>query len=401
MKVLFVLPDLYEAPKGGPELTRREIVSYMASRHDCDAAVINRREGGGTARFLGSVGVDLYDKLLYDGSYRRLFVDLLSVVHLGRPLSCPRDNKLGRFIQGVLDSVDKETYDVIHLDNPALAPLAPLLSPSSLAYFLMDAPSLRHQALARESKNPVSRAYQLGISMVGRYVERLAAENADFVGFASFEESAELESRFQKGNIGATGIPVPEKFFTLGSETNDSQNTQILILGDMTVFYIREAVLRFMAKVWPQIDRIHDGVDLMILGRGADNVLAERLPRSGNVRWKSWVEDYAETVRGADIVIVPDLAGSGVKNRVLQAMALGKPVVGSQDAWRGIPYENGVPGMMASSHEEYVEKLSLLLADEDRRTKLGEAGRRVAREKFSPEAIGEEWEKIYHHISGT
>lgn len=60
------------------------------------------------------------------------------------------------------------------------------------------------------------------------------------------------------------------------------------------------------------------------------------VPIANQVEISSWVEDFNALIDRASVVVLPDLAGTGIKTRALQSMARGKPIVGTYVAFEDL-----------------------------------------------------------------
>jgi len=90
------------------------------------------------------------------------------------------------------------------------------------------------------------------------------------------------------------------------------------------------------------------------------------------------VPDVAAALRRASIFVAPMWSGSGVKNKVLEAMAAGLPVIASPLAVQGISVGEGV--VVGGSADELADLVVGLLRDPERRRRLGQANRDRAAE---------------------
>ena len=117
-------------------------------------------------------------------------------------------------------------------------------------------------------------------------------------------------------------------------------------------------------------------------------------------QWKA--ETEAEDLSDLDIGIMslPDNEWTkgkcGMKG--LQYMALGIPTIMSPVGVNTEIIQDGVNGFLASSGEEWVEKLTLLIENPDLRKKLGDAGRKTVEEKYSVEANKHKWLEAFQSV---
>jgi glycosyltransferase involved in cell wall biosynthesis len=81
--------------------------------------------------------------------------------------------------------------------------------------------------------------------------------------------------------------------------------------------------------------------------------------------------------------------------KLIQYGALGIPSVTSPVGVNTDIIQDGVNGYLASTDEEWVEKLSLLIKNEDLRKQLGKAGRKTVEDQYSVEANKEKWISLF------
>jgi glycosyltransferase involved in cell wall biosynthesis len=87
------------------------------------------------------------------------------------------------------------------------------------------------------------------------------------------------------------------------------------------------------------------------------------------------VPDVRPHLGAAAVAVIPLRIARGVQNKVLEALAMGKPVVASPEALAGLLAKPGLHLLQASSPAEWVEAIGGLLDDPSLRRKLGAAGR--------------------------
>jgi glycosyltransferase involved in cell wall biosynthesis len=145
-----------------------------------------------------------------------------------------------------------------------------------------------------------------------------------------------------------------------------------------------EAVLRFTTRVWPRLRAGRPGRRLLIVGRDAVEAV-RRLRHHPQVEVHADVPDIRPFLARACVAVVPTRLGGGVKNKVLEACALARPVVASPRALAGLGARRGVEVLCAGSDRDWVRKLTRLLEDPTAARTVGENGRRwVEREHHWP-----------------
>ena len=107
------------------------------------------------------------------------------------------------------------------------------------------------------------------------------------------------------------------------------------------------------------------------------------------IRFLGYVPDIYEEVRRHQVFFAPIVSGSGIKTKVLEAMACGLPVIALPDGVSGISVEHMRHCLVAGGPEEFVQYYSLLVNDPAFAERLGRAGRELVMRSYSIEAATE------------
>jgi len=135
-----------------------------------------------------------------------------------------------------------------------------------------------------------------------------------------------------------------------------------------------DAVTWFTAEVWPLVRQRLPGLTLALVGRKPDRVV-ERLAALPGIRVFGTVPDVRPYVAAADFVIAPLRIARGIQNKVLEAMAMGKPVICSPAALEGLTAEPGRHLLVANQPTDWQTAIANLLAEKDFVMSLGLSAR--------------------------
>ncbi len=139
-----------------------------------------------------------------------------------------------------------------------------------------------------------------------------------------------------------------------------------------------EGMLRFTRRVWPHVQADGAGRRLQIVGR--DPVTEVRaLSRLPGVEVHANVPDVRPYLSRAAVVVVPTRLGGGVKNKVLEACAMGRPVVASSRALAGLSARRGRDVVCADTTAAWAQKVGHLLAQPTAAAAIGASGRQWVR----------------------
>ena len=206
--------------------------------------------------------------------------------------------------------------------------------------------------------------------------ERVAAGRADLCLFVSEAEAALFRGRTGLANIQAlsNGIDVdhfdPVADFPRLSRDQRGDGPLILFTGQMDYAPNIDAVRWFAGEVLPSIP----GARFAIAGR--DPTPAVRALAGERVTVAGSVPDMRAWLAAADLVVAPLRLARGIQNKVLEAMAMARPVIASPAAFEGIEALPGRDLIVAADAAAMAESSRDLLAAPGRAAAIGAAARR-------------------------
>lgn len=159
----------------------------------------------------------------------------------------------------------------------------------------------------------------------------------------------------------------------------------LVFTGQMSYRPNIEAVTAFADEVLPLVRRRCPDAQFAIVGREpvhAVNALADR----PGIIVTGEVPDVRPWLAAATVVVAPLAIARGVQNKVLEAMAMARPVVVSPGAFHGIEAEPGRDLIVAAEPAEQAEAILALIADPKRAAAMGRAARRRMVEGYSWDA---------------
>lgn len=150
------------------------------------------------------------------------------------------------------------------------------------------------------------------------------------------------------------------------------------------VHFIAEKVLPLILKKYPEIKFLISGANPVNSVMGLANK---------NIKVSGWMDDIREAYLSSKIFIAPMQIGTGLQNKLLEAMAMGIPCVTTElanNALGAIPEEHILIG---NSPEEIALQIDRLLTDSDLAVKITTNGRRFVTEKYNWKSATESLEK--------
>ncbi len=159
---------------------------------------------------------------------------------------------------------------------------------------------------------------------------------------------------------------------------------------------------RFLAhEIFPQVQKRYPATRLLLVGsRPVPDVLS--LAKPDEIIVTGAVPSMADYLHQARVCVIPMRTGFGIKNKTLEAMAAGTPVVSSDRGLEGLEVSTGnapedVLALRANTSAEYVTAISTLFDRPDRRQTLSRSARAYIERDFTWEQAGLHYERA---ISG-
>jgi len=170
---------------------------------------------------------------------------------------------------------------------------------------------------------------------------------------------------------------------------NSPEKGRILFIGLMAYPPNTEAAQLICNSIAPQ----NPDLDFLIIGKNPPKVVYPE-----NVRFLGYVDDVIPVMAGADICLAPIRSGSGTRIKILEYMAMGKPVISTSKGAEGIECTNGLNIIIEDSIEKYPEIIRELLDNEKKRAALGREARKLISGKYDWELYRDSLKKIYLNI---
>jgi glycosyltransferase involved in cell wall biosynthesis len=168
----------------------------------------------------------------------------------------------------------------------------------------------------------------------------------------------------------------------------------IVFTGSMDWLPNEDAALHFLDEMWPVVQRRLPGRQFVVAGRNPGPRLRRRAER-GQIVITGTVDDIRPFLREALALVVPMRAGGGTRLKILEAFAASSPVVSSSIGIEGIEARPNIEYLAAESAAEFADRLYQLASNPRLRAELTVAASRLARERYSWDAIASDLAREY------
>lgn len=153
-----------------------------------------------------------------------------------------------------------------------------------------------------------------------------------------------------------------------------------------------------MTEIFPRIKTRVPEAKLYVVGKGVPPEMRERAEKMPSVVITGAVEDVRPYISRSSIVLQYLESGGGIALKVLEAMAMRKPVLSNRLGCEGIDVEAGRDCLLADGVENFADAAVQMLNDSDLRRRLADEGYKRIQEAYAWQRLTGQFEKCYGEV---
>lgn len=368
MKILYVCHRFPFPPKRGGKIRPFNMIRHLSQQHEVTVCSLARskeeaEEGRGIAPHCAHFEMAVVS-------------NPVQTLRMVARLPTPEPSSMGFFYSPELAAkiehlLAREQFDLIFVHCSSVAQYVAKVKgiPKILDFGDMD--SQKWLEYVHYKPFPLSVGYWLEGRKLVREEKRLARA-FDLCTATTRAEWETLES--YRTGVSTDWFPngVDADFFRPDGEDYDP-NT-ISFIGRMDYYPNQEAMFRFCEQVWPLLRSQRPDMKLLIVG--ADPIPAiQKLGELPGVTVTGSVPDVRPYILRSAAMVAPLNIARGTQNKILEAMAMGVPVVSSRIAAGGVDAVSEEHFLVADTAQEYAQAIDSIVSSRTERQRLADAGR--------------------------
>jgi glycosyltransferase involved in cell wall biosynthesis len=295
----------------------------------------------------------------------------------------------------MLDEIGRLKPQVVHVVGAPLAVILRRLPPTvSSILGALDAPHLNVDAVeARTAAGLLRKRLKRARAI---WAIRHSYRRANRVVVVSAEDRQAIEHQNARLSIAVipNGVDVEE----FGSRHNvERQPDHLLFTGVLDYPPNVSAALFLVDEVLPRIRAVRPSARVSLVGRDPSEEIRSLGNRSG-VDVIGPVDAMVDALAVGSVYVCPMVSGTGIKNKLLEALANGMPCVASELAVRGTSLADGAEVLIANTADEVAGATLRLLSDPALRDRIGMAGQDYVMRNHAWPSIGGQYSDLYRAV---
>jgi sugar transferase (PEP-CTERM/EpsH1 system associated) len=394
LKILFLANRVPYPPFRGDKLKIYNLAKRLCGQHELHLLTFAQTE----------------DDFAYEEELRKVFTSI-------QLISLPKWRSMLNCIGGVSDDIpfqvhyfksaamtkaleallSQQHFDVVHVQHLRMAQYLENRPDIPRILDLPDAFSLYWKRKQATTQNPVLRFFErLEQKRVYRYERILERYQLNLV--CSKEDKAYLQQEHGLMPIELLPNGVDTSVFYPRAHDYGHYHT-LLFTGNMDYGPNIDAVCYFVQDILPLIRNQFPDIRFIIAGQRP----VARVSALANdfISVTGFIPDLSVQYDEASVVVAPLRFGAGTQNKVLEAMAMGVPVVCSHIGFEGLDIRSGEGAVMQTTPESFAQSVVDLLSSETLRREVGEQGIKVIQARFSWDKIALQLQDYFMKLSGS
>ena len=297
------------------------------------------------------------------------------------------------FAAKLREILEKESFDIVHVESIFLTPYVPLIRKYSDAKIILRAHNVEHliwRQVAQSCTNSLKRWYLKHLSLTLRAYELEHLNDYDGVVCIT-KNDAEV---FRQAGCRKSVVSIPFGVDSGEVPSVEVEPDSLFHIGAMDWLPNQESIRWLLEEVWPVVHREVPQAKLYLAGRKMPsqwmNATIEGVSVIGEV------PDAMYFIGSKKINVVPLLSGSGIRVKIIEAMSIGKTVITTTVGAQGIDYTDGENILIADTPEQFARQIKRCLDDDAFCSRVGEAAAQLVADQYDRKKLAEELIEFYN-----
>ncbi len=288
----------------------------------------------------------------------------------------------------LIEVLKNNTFDLIQLETPYLSPYISTIRQYSDALVSMRAHNVEHEIWRRITANTTFLPKRWYLEHLVRKLYRYEVEQLKQYDILVAITQRDLDC-FRKLGYRNAAVVAPIGIYSESYQPDyDSYRRRFSLsfIGSLDWMPNLEGLQWFLQKIWEPLRKKYPGLEFHIAGRNTPGGWEHKLAPK-NIIIHGEVPDAAEFINGHNLMVVPLLSGSGMRAKILEAMALGRVVLSTTVGLEGIAARPGKEVLLADTPDQFLRQVEFCLQQGRQLEYMGRQARKLVVEQYDSRAI--------------
>ena len=294
--------------------------------------------------------------------------------------------------------VRSENIDILQIEHSFLSAYQGAVPPGSRCRTILSLHNVGSRQYARIAETQSTVLARLSYAFKSFLIRRM---ESDSVGkFDRCLVVSNEEGRVLMRTAPAVKFAVVENGVDCGSIRRlppSRHHKDLLFIGVINYAPNCDAILYFCKSILPLIRRSIPETHLAVVGH-APPMAVKELTSTYGITVTGFVDDPIPYYDDATVCVVPLRAGGGTRLKILEAMAIGRPVVTTSIGCEGLEVRDGEHLLVGDSAEDFADHVIRLLQDEGLRRRIIAAARALVEQRYDWSIIANSLLQTYHEV---
>jgi glycosyltransferase involved in cell wall biosynthesis len=287
------------------------------------------------------------------------------------------------FRERLSEILTQNQFDIVQLEGLYLMPYAETIRKCSRAKIVLRSHNIEHEVwkrIVRQTRNRIKRMY---FALLAKRMARF--EYSYINAYDMLVSISERDRQFftRHGNKKPSlVIPMGMEVSEIVPVTGNAGKSGLFFIGSLDYLPNQEGLQWFIEQVWKKYLHPFRSCTFCVAGRNAPARLKNYLAKQP-LKFLGEVDDAGRFMRSGGVMVVPVLSGGGIRIRIVEAMAMGIPVVSTSLGAEGIDVTHGSDIMIADDPENFSEAVIKLLENQTFFANIGKNARSFIEEKMN------------------
>ena len=303
--------------------------------------------------------------------------------------------KSDQYRDELIKLLQQKEFDIVQLEGPYLSHYIPEIRNYSKARLSYRAHNIEHEIWKRKARIELNLIKRIYLFILARRIRRFESALINQYDLLVPITQRDLDTLTRMGNTKPACIaPFGINLDSISKLTVSPMYPSLFYLGALDWMPNQEGLKWFIQKVWPELHQKYPALEFHVAGRNAPEFMI-RLFQQPGIRFHGEIDKSAEYLQKWAIMISPIFAGSGMRVKIVEGMALGKVIVTTTIGTEGISTTHQKNIFIADSREGFIKYLSRLIDNKELFEEVSNNAILFSQQHFDNKKIIQELSRFY------